>query len=36
QQPPGQADPGRCSTVILNRERRRLVSRHLHETTVTA
>ncbi|EAA5031898.1 DUF4440 domain-containing protein [Salmonella enterica subsp. enterica serovar Richmond] len=36
QQLPGQAETVRWSTVILKRERRRIVWRHLHETTVTA
>ncbi|EAA9739876.1 DUF4440 domain-containing protein [Salmonella enterica] len=33
---PGQAETVRWSTVILKSERRRIVWRHLHETTVTA
>ncbi|EOY8911315.1 DUF4440 domain-containing protein [Salmonella enterica subsp. enterica serovar Montevideo] len=33
---PGQAETVRWSTVILKRERGRIVWRHLHETTVTA
>ncbi|EKB3460679.1 DUF4440 domain-containing protein [Salmonella enterica] len=36
QQLPGQAETVRWSTVILKRERGRIVWRHLHETTVTA
>lgn len=32
---PGQAETVRWSTVILKRERERIVWRHLHETTVT-
>ncbi|MDL4013150.1 DUF4440 domain-containing protein [Salmonella enterica] len=36
QQLPGQAETVRWSTVILKRERERIVWRHLHETTVTA
>ncbi|EJK3366285.1 DUF4440 domain-containing protein [Salmonella enterica] len=36
QQLPGQAKTVRWSTVILKRERGRIVWRHLHETTVTA
>lgn len=35
QQLPGQAKTVRWSTVILKRERGRIVWRHLHETTVT-
>ncbi|EAN5890195.1 DUF4440 domain-containing protein [Salmonella enterica] len=35
QQLPGQAETVRWSTVILKRERGRIVWRHLHETTVT-
>ncbi|EBX9479565.1 DUF4440 domain-containing protein [Salmonella enterica subsp. enterica serovar Abony] len=35
QQLPGQAETVRWSTVILKRERERIVWRHLHETTVT-
>ncbi|MCP0723166.1 hypothetical protein KU617_23115, partial [Salmonella enterica subsp. enterica serovar Montevideo] len=34
QQLPGQAETVRWSTVILKRERGRIVWRHLHETTV--
>ncbi|EAA3790688.1 DUF4440 domain-containing protein [Salmonella enterica subsp. enterica serovar Livingstone] len=33
---PGQAETVRWSTVILKRERGRIVWRHLHETTATA
>ncbi|ECI3632212.1 DUF4440 domain-containing protein [Salmonella enterica subsp. houtenae] len=36
QQLPGQAETVRWSTVILKRERGRIVWRHLHETTATA
>ncbi|ECG0819748.1 TPA_asm: DUF4440 domain-containing protein [Salmonella enterica subsp. enterica serovar Typhimurium] len=36
QQLPGQAETVRWLTVILKRERGRIVWRHLHETTVTA
>ncbi|EKI5140320.1 DUF4440 domain-containing protein [Salmonella enterica subsp. enterica serovar Infantis] len=36
QQLPGQTETVRWSTVILKRERGRIVWRHLHETTVTA
>ncbi|EIM9902832.1 DUF4440 domain-containing protein [Salmonella enterica] len=36
QQLPGQAETVRWSTVILKRERGRIVWCHLHETTVTA
>ncbi|EJC1604143.1 DUF4440 domain-containing protein [Salmonella enterica subsp. enterica serovar Braenderup] len=36
QQLPGQAEAVRWSTVILKRERGRIVWRHLHETTATA
>ncbi|EOF5504659.1 DUF4440 domain-containing protein [Salmonella enterica] len=36
QQLPGQAEMVRWSTVILKRERGRIVWRHLHETTATA
>ncbi|ENS4271498.1 DUF4440 domain-containing protein [Salmonella enterica] len=36
QQLPGQAETVRWSTVILKRERGRIVWRHLHETTVKA
>ncbi|EBJ6263600.1 DUF4440 domain-containing protein [Salmonella enterica] len=36
QQLPGLAETVRWSTVILKRERGRIVWRHLHETTVTA
>ncbi|EDK2423153.1 DUF4440 domain-containing protein [Salmonella enterica] len=36
QQLPDQAETVRWSTVILKRERGRIVWRHLHETTVTA
>lgn len=35
QQLPGQAETVRWSTVILKRERGRIVWRHLHETTAT-
>lgn len=36
QQLPGQTETVRWSTVILKRERGRIVWRHLHETTATA
>lgn len=36
QQLPGQAETVRWSTVILKRERGRIVWRYLHETTATA